>query len=85
MAFVGMTVLAWARGMYLSLFIFWSVGCRLQVWRYDIPDSGMGYATELTGNVPHECYTMGQMIHRGRDALIQGIFEYDASDPRQTV
>ena len=45
----------------------------------------MGYATELTGNVPHERYTMGQMIPRVRDALVRGIFEYDASGPNRTV
>ena len=45
----------------------------------------MGYATELTGNVPHERYTVGQMIPRGRDALVRGIFEYDASGPKPTV
>ena len=41
----------------------------------------MGYATELTGNMPQERYTMGQMIQRACDALVRGIFEYDASGP----
>ena len=45
----------------------------------------MKYATELTGNMPYERYTMGQMIPRMRDALVRGIFEYDASGPTQTV
>ena len=45
----------------------------------------MGYATELTGNVPHERYTVEQMIPRARDALVRGIFEYDASGPKPTV
>ena len=45
----------------------------------------VGYATELTGNVPYERYTMGQMIPRARDALVRGIFEYDASGPTRTV
>ena len=45
----------------------------------------MGYATELTGNVPHERYTVGQMIPRMRDALVRGIFEYGASGSSQTV
>ena len=45
----------------------------------------MGYATELTGNVPHERYTMEQMIPRMRDALVQGIFEYDAPGSKPTV
>ena len=41
----------------------------------------MGYATELTGNMPYERYTVEQMIPRMRDALVRGIFEYDASGP----
>ena len=45
----------------------------------------MGYATELTGNMPYERYTVEQMIPRMRDALVRGIFEYDASGPTQTV
>ena len=45
----------------------------------------MRYATQLTGNMPYERYTMGQMIPRARDALVRGIFEYDASGPTQTV
>ena len=45
----------------------------------------MGYATQLTGNMPHERYTVEQMIPRGRDALVRGIFEYDASGRAQTV
>ena len=45
----------------------------------------MGYATELTGNVPHERYTVEQMIPRARDALVRGIFEYGASGPKPTV
>ena len=45
----------------------------------------MGYATQLTGNMPHERYTMEQMIPRARDALVRGIFEYGASDPTRTV
>ena len=45
----------------------------------------MGYATELTGNVPHERYTVEQMIPRARDALVRGIFEYDASGSKPTV
>ena len=45
----------------------------------------MGYATELTGNMPYERYTMGQMIPRARDALVRGIFEYGASGSSQTV
>ena len=45
----------------------------------------MGYATELTGNMPYERYTAGQMVPRMRDALVRGIFEYGASGPTQTV
>ena len=45
----------------------------------------MGYATQLTGNMPYERYTMGQMIPRARDALVRGIFEYGASGSSQTV
>ena len=45
----------------------------------------MGYATELIGSMPYERYTMRQMIPRARDALIWGIFEYDASGPARTV
>ena len=45
----------------------------------------MKYATELTGNMPYERYTVEQMIPRARDALVRGIFEYDASGPTQTV
>ena len=45
----------------------------------------MRYATQLTGNMPYERYTMGQMIPRMRDALVRGIFEYGASGPAQTV
>ena len=45
----------------------------------------MKYATQLTGNMPHERYTVEQMIPRARDALVRGIFEYDASGPTQTV
>ena len=45
----------------------------------------MGYATELTGNMPRERYTIEQMIPRMRDALVRGIFEYGMSDPSQTV
>ena len=45
----------------------------------------MKYATELTGNMPYERYTVEQMIPRMRDALVRGIFEYDASGPTQTV
>ena len=45
----------------------------------------MGYATRLTGNMPYERYTMGQMIPRMRDALVWGIFEYDASGSKPTV
>ena len=45
----------------------------------------MGYATELTGSMPHERYTMGQMIQRTRDALVRGIFEYDTSGSKPTV
>ena len=45
----------------------------------------MKYATELTGNMPHERYTVEQMIPRGRDALVRGIFEYGTSGPFQTV
>ena len=45
----------------------------------------MGYATELTGNMPYERYTVEQMIPRMRDALVRGIFEYDASGPTRTV
>ena len=45
----------------------------------------MGYATELTGSVPHERYAMGAMIQRARDALVRGIFEYDTSGPKPTV
>lgn len=45
----------------------------------------MGYATELTGSMPYERYTMGQMIQRARDALIRGIFEYNTPGSYQTV
>ena len=45
----------------------------------------MKYATELTGNMPYERYTVEQMIPRMRDALVRGIFEYGASGPTQTV
>ena len=45
----------------------------------------MGYATELTGNMPYERYTVEQMIPRMRDALVRGIFEYGASGPTRTV
>ncbi len=45
----------------------------------------IGYATELTGNVPHERYTMEQMIQRVRDALVRGIFEYNTSGSKPTV
>ncbi len=45
----------------------------------------MGYAMELTGNMPYERYAMGQMIQRARDALVRGIFEYGMSDPKPTV
>ena len=45
----------------------------------------MGYATQLTGNMPYERYTVEQMIPRMRDALIRGIFEYGASGLFQTV
>ena len=45
----------------------------------------MEYATELTGNMPYERYTVEQMIPRMRDALVRGIFEYGASGPTQTV
>ena len=45
----------------------------------------MGYATQLTGNMPYERYTVEQMIPRMRDALVRGIFEYDAFGPTQTV
>ena len=45
----------------------------------------MKYATELTGNMPYERYTAGQMVPRMRDALVRGIFEYGASGPTQTV
>ena len=45
----------------------------------------MEYATELTGNVPHERYTLDQMIPVTRDALVRGIFEYGMSDPKPTV
>ena len=45
----------------------------------------MKYATELTGNMPYERYTVEQMIPRMRDALVRGIFEYGASGPTPTV
>ena len=45
----------------------------------------MGYATEMTGNVPHERYTVEQMIPRMRDALVRRIFKYNTSGPKQTV
>ena len=45
----------------------------------------MKYATELTGNMPCERYTVEQMIPRMRDALVRGIFEYGASGPTRTV
>ena len=45
----------------------------------------MEYATELTGNVPHERYTMEQMIQRARDALARRIFEYDTPGSKLTV
>ena len=45
----------------------------------------MRYATQLTGNMPRERYTVEQMIPRMRDALVRGIFEYDSFGPTQTV
>ena len=45
----------------------------------------MEYATELTGSMPHERYTTEQMVPRMRDALVRGIFKYDASGPKPTV
>ena len=34
----------------------------------------MKYATELTGNMPYERYTVEQMIPRMRDALVRGAY-----------
>ena len=43
------------------------------------------YVADLASNMPYERYTVDQMIPMVRDALIRGIFEYDASGPVQTV